>query len=68
MIELNPRNLNLRSVLITVGAAVRQEDVVVVLVYLALDLGDGVEPHHPTHVALGDGVVTAAGSTQYELV
>ena len=53
---------------ITVGAVVCEKDIRVAPVDLELDLGHGGEPLHASHVALRDGVVTAAGSTQYELV
>ena len=53
---------------ITIGAAVFEKDVVVVPEDLALNLGHGGEPLVAPHVALRDGVITAAGPAHQEFV
>ena len=57
-----------KLVWLTIGAAVCEKNAPVVPIDLELDLGHGGEPPHLSHVALRDGVVTAAGPPDLELV
>ena len=57
-----------KLVWLTIGAAVCEKNAPVVPIDLELDLGHGGEPPHLSHVALRDGVVTAAGPPHSELV